>query len=240
MIYIYKKPLLTNSIRIPTRPTPSDPTRHLADWDCADAIDIPFLTRTLSYIQSHSTLPPDLLSKEDQNSVGDSGVPDDVIAALRTQADTWRRGLDLGGCESLTIALIDGFLLYAPLPSMYPGHSATTIYPVTEALTVRLFLRAPHQRVKTRREARDGYVTLEGFWKDPEGYVDEIVWPGYVRDCGWVFEEGDADGGDVTAFAREEMRIRMVPGLGEWKMGEVLEWGFGMVKEGVEDVLRRE
>ncbi|THV63449.1 hypothetical protein D6D27_10612, partial [Aureobasidium pullulans] len=26
--------------------------------------------------------------------------------------------------------------------------------------------------VKQRREARSGYVTLEGFWEDPPGYVD--------------------------------------------------------------------
>lgn len=226
---------------IPTRPTPSDPNRHLADWDCASAIDIPFLTRTLQHIQSHASLPSDLLSKEDQNSVGESGVPDSTVSRLRAEADSWRREMSKGESdfETLTIALIDGFLLYAPSPLDMPDHPASEIHDVTSQLTIRLLLRAKHARVKARREARAGYVTLDGFWTDPEGYVDEIVWPGYLRDCGWLFEEGDVEVGGVTELARR-MRIRMVPGEGEWGMEKLLVWAFEEVKGGVEGVLVKE
>jgi hypothetical protein len=30
---------------------------------------------------------------------------------------------------------------------------------------------------EARREARTGYTTIEGWWADPPGYVDKIVWP---------------------------------------------------------------
>lgn len=59
---------------------------------------------------------------------------------------------------------------------------------------IRLFLTVSYEKAKYRREARDGYVTLEGFWKDPEGYVDAIVWPNYVDAHRWLFENGDVEG----------------------------------------------
>ena len=37
-------------------------------------------------------------------------------------------------------------------------------------------------------------MTLEGFWEDPPGYVDKIVWPNYVADHEWMFEGGDVEG----------------------------------------------
>jgi nicotinamide/nicotinate riboside kinase len=61
-------------------------------------------------------------------------------------------------------------------------------------LDIKLFLRTTYEKAKKRREARDGYVTLEGFWADPPGYVDKIVWPNYVEEHAWMFEGGDVEG----------------------------------------------
>lgn len=61
-------------------------------------------------------------------------------------------------------------------------------------MDIKLFLRASYAKAKQRREARDGYVTLEGFWKDPPGYVDAIVWPNYVEAHAWLFEDGNVEG----------------------------------------------
>jgi nicotinamide/nicotinate riboside kinase len=33
----------------------------------------------------------------------------------------------------------------------------------------KLFLRTSYETAKKRREARSGYVTIEGFWEDPPG-----------------------------------------------------------------------
>lgn len=61
-------------------------------------------------------------------------------------------------------------------------------------LDIKLFLRTTYAKAKARREARDGYVTLEGFWADPPGYVDKIVWPNYVEQHAWMFQGGDVEG----------------------------------------------
>ena len=43
------------------------------------------------------------------------------------------------------------------------------------------------------------------FWFDPPGYIDEVVWPNYVRDHVWMFVNGDVEGGrPVWEKAQEE------------------------------------
>lgn len=61
-------------------------------------------------------------------------------------------------------------------------------------LDLKLFLRASYARTKARREARLGYVTMEGFWQNPPGYVDSVVWPNYVAHHAWMFDNGEVEG----------------------------------------------
>lgn len=137
-------------------------------------------------------LQPDLFSKEDQNSVGKCPVPDETIAAIKAKVQAWLQpgqpghGLVSGGTgerSPLQICVFDGFLLFS---------EATRA--TMEQLDVRLFLRVSHAKATQRRQARDGYVTLEGFWQDPPGYVDKIVWPNYVEEHKWLFDGGDVEG----------------------------------------------
>lgn len=62
-------------------------------------------------------------------------------------------------------------------------------------MDVKFFLRVSYADAKARRGARDGYATGEGWWRDPPGYVDEVVWPNYVDGHAWMFEGGDVEGG---------------------------------------------
>ncbi len=61
-------------------------------------------------------------------------------------------------------------------------------------IDIKLFLRVGYEKAKARREARTGYATIEGWWADPPGYVDKIVWPNYVEDHAWMFEDGNVEG----------------------------------------------
>src|SRR4051812_12533523 len=79
--------------------------------------------------------------------------------------------------QQLKVCLLDGFLLYSPQMGT-----------VMETIDVKLFLGVSRAKATERREARDGYVTLEGFWKDPPGYVDKIVWPNYAEAHAWLFD----------------------------------------------------
>ncbi|KJK65377.1 NRK1 like protein [Aspergillus parasiticus SU-1] len=115
--------------------------------------------------------------------------------------------------------------------------------PVHENIDVHLFLPAPYDMVKSRREGRSGYVTsgpapeptslpqrssvsdevdLEGeddrppqnFWTDPPGYVDDIVWPRYVQDHAWlILPEGEPQKSNTLSADSQELINKVGQGV---------------------------
>ncbi|KAH8687333.1 P-loop containing nucleoside triphosphate hydrolase protein [Tricladium varicosporioides] len=166
------------------------PKKHdLVDWDCAEALSMPDMIKSLNHIHQAGTFPPDLDSKEDQNSIGQCPVDDATIDSLKERVRVWTQpgnpghGILGSSTPGLRLCVFDGFLLYSK--------SVADIQPLID---IKVFLRVSYAKAKARREARSGYVTLEGFWEDPPGYVDKIVWPNYVDDHKWMFENEDVEG----------------------------------------------
>ncbi|KAL2003627.1 hypothetical protein VTN02DRAFT_3011 [Thermoascus thermophilus] len=151
--------------RIPYTTTPSGKT--VQDWDTVNAIDVNFLSSTLAYVRKHGALPPRLKSKEDQNEAHDSGVDGATVQRLREQVTDRLKGKKRiasttttdgdGQNGKLTVAFLEGFLLYAPPESENPNHILRSIH---DNIHLHLFLPAPYSIVKQRREARSGYVTI--------------------------------------------------------------------------------
>ncbi|KAF9250252.1 hypothetical protein DTO006G1_1640 [Penicillium roqueforti] len=128
----------------------------IQDWDTAAAIDIPFLSQALHYVRENGTLPPRLRSKEDQNYQTHSGVSDEVVQKLRDEVDARLRGeAAADSTANPTVSFLEGFLLFAP-----PGQERHVLRSVSDAIHLRLFLPAPYELVKARREGRNGYVTV--------------------------------------------------------------------------------
>jgi nicotinamide/nicotinate riboside kinase len=190
------------------------------DWDCIESLNLPALKTALQHIKQHGTSPDWLVSQEDQNSVGEHGVPEAEIMRLRDDVSTW-----LGGGSSSTewkdrrICIVDGFLLFSE-----------DMKEIRDLFDVRLFLRTSYETAKRRREARSGYVTLEGFWKDPPGYVDDIVWPNYVKDHKFLFKDGDVDG-ELDEKVCESVGICGMPREAEGDMTECLRWATRVLEE---------
>jgi nicotinamide/nicotinate riboside kinase len=161
---------------------------------------------------------PDLDSKEDQNSVGECPVPDSFIDSLKTKVKAWTEpdnpghGILESSASALRLCVFDGFLLYS--------ESMASVQP---QMDIKLFLRVSYAKAKARREARSGYVTLEGFWEDPPGYVDKIVWPNYVDDHKWMFEGDDVEG-KLKEDVIEQMGIRTQEGGVDVDMKTTLKW----------------
>lgn len=136
----------------------------MQDWDTAGAIDIDFLASALAYVRENGRLPPRLQSKEDQNEATNPGVEEariqDVsrsvcerIAIEYFKPDTTEEGDEV----PLTIAFLEGFLLYAPPAAEDASHILRSVH---DSIDLHLFLPAPYDTVKSRREARSGYVTI--------------------------------------------------------------------------------
>lgn len=173
------------------------PSKHgLLDWDCEEALNFDDMSRALEHIRTEGTFPPFVDSKEDQNTIGKCTVPASAISAAKARVEAWLAPGQAGhallspsssssSSPDLRLCLLDGFLLFGPDP---PLRRITD-----DLLDVRFFLTVSRRRATARREARDGYVTLEGFWADPPGYVDKIVWPNYAASHAWLFEDGDVE-----------------------------------------------
>lgn len=179
-------------------------------------------------------------SKEDKNSVGPCPASEAKITAMKDKVSAWLQpgqpGHDIFHAASpsspLRMCLLDGFLLYYP-----PKFSS-----VMSLLDIKFFLQVSRAKATQRREARDGYVTLEGFWKDPPGYVDKIVWPNYVEAHRWMFVDGDVEGGRLDWAALAERGVLAQRQAGEEKMGvvdfefeETLEWLVGETMRALEE-----
>jgi nicotinamide/nicotinate riboside kinase len=96
--------------------------------------------------------------------------------------------------------------------------------PAMDQIDVRLFLRVSHAAATQRRQARDGYVTLEGFWQDPPGYVDKIVWPNYVEAHRWLFDGGDVESPpNREALAASAILTQVDKGV-DVDMATTLQW----------------
>lgn len=160
-------------------------------------------------------------SKEDQNSVGECPVSDDTIDALKSRVKTWTEPGNPGHgiLTNARLCVFDGFLLYSK-----------ALEPVQPQMDIKLFLRVSYAKAKARREARTGYVTLEGFWEDPPEYVDKIVWPNYVEDHAWMFEDGNVEG-TLKDEVLKQWNIKSQEGPPDKDMETTLKWAVDMLIE---------
>ncbi|KAK0354827.1 ribosylnicotinamide kinase [Friedmanniomyces endolithicus] len=193
----------------------------IADWDCLDSINLPALQQALEHIRANGTSPKDFVSKEDKNSVGKVDVDESELEDLRWKASRWMFQ------DVPPIAIIDGFLLYTD-----------EMKSIRDLFDVKIFLRTDYETAKRRREARSGYVTLEGFWKDPPGYVDKVVWPNYVKDHAFLFKEGNVEG-DLDETRLQHLGIRGMPSNAQENMTACMHWAYGVIEEALEKRIAR-
>lgn len=143
-----------------------------------------------------------------------NGIPPQTLERVKSSVQNWIGPL-LRGRQ---LVVVDGFLLFGTsIPASFQ-----------DLFDIKILLRARYEDAKRRREQRNGYVTLEGFWEDPEGYFDQVVWPNYVVEYGGLMggegEEGEGEG--------EKKGIRLSDS--EWGLEECLEWVVGVLRREIE------
>jgi nicotinamide/nicotinate riboside kinase len=177
-----------------------------------------YLTQVLTEIkQSGGKIPASFESKEETNTLGPSNVTDEELAEVQRSI-----AVDV---DTLFV-IVDGIMLFNEGSPLISTSSVTA--DGARPLDLALFVRAPYVDLLKRREARAGYVTLEGFWTDPPGYFDDIVWPGYVKSHSYLFEDGQVDG-PLTKQAVNEFGIR-TPTQMNCTILELLQWSVSEIK----------
>ncbi|KAI4146999.1 MAG: hypothetical protein L6R39_003265 [Caloplaca ligustica] len=207
------------------KPQTELPVREgLLDWDCAGSLDWPRLEAAVRRWKDGEQVQEGKVNPQpefDNCTAGEQGITRALVEELRQEVqgspsakgDTW---------SSQRILVLDGFLLFTP--SVPPTFRSL--------LDLKILLRAPYAEAKARREARSGYTTMEGWWEDPPGYFDEVVWPNYVEENRGFFVGGDVEGStDEESCKTENVKVRV--GM-EGRLGDVLRW----VVEEVDRVLK--
>lgn len=198
------------------------------DWDCAQALDAERFRDVLLRVRKGEWVDADvegmlrqgaLLEGHRGGGLGDGmrGLDGQVVKKLKEEVCTWPIAL-----RRRKVVIVEGFLLF--------GESVRlTLAPLFD---MKILLRTTSKAAKQRRESRNGYVTLEGFWKDPEGYFEKTVWPAYVREHGWVFE---TEGGlEESVDAGENRKEKLWWGGLEWNREEGLQWVLRVLRKELE------
>jgi nicotinamide/nicotinate riboside kinase len=194
---------------------------NVADWDCLEALDLPKFQESLQYIRRMGMPPPDLISKEDKNDVGKVDVDAKVVKDLEWKAGRWMFQ------DVPPIAIIDGFLMYSEGMKEIRDH-----------FDVKILLQTDFATGKRRREARSGYVTIEGWWEDPPGYWEKVVWPNYVKDHAFLFENKDVEA-KVKEDVVEQLGVDVMPEGMEGNMTALVEWAYEVVSQALEKRIGR-
>lgn len=77
-------------------------------------------------------------------------------------------------------------------------------------------------------------MTLQGFWEDPPNYVDNVVWPNYVKEHAYLFKDGDVEG-ELDVSKHRELGIESMPHDAQGNMTKCLQWAYSVVEKALED-----
>ena len=75
-------------------------------------------------------------------------------------------------------------------------------------------------------------MTLEGFWEDPPGYVDKIVWPNYVKEHAFLFQAGDVEA-EVLPEQLQRLDLHVMPKKFQEDLTSCLDWACKVVHSAV-------
>lgn len=166
--------------------------------------------------------PPDIVRQGNFDDDGvhgvQGGIAPETIDRMKQEVNSssWVKG-------RRQLVIVEGFLLFGrSVPGSLRG-----------LFDVRILLRAGYEEAKRRREGRNGYVTLEGFWEDPPGYFDGVVWPNYVEEHGGLLGGGEGAGGGGEGGFWDGVWFSET----RWGLERCLEWVVGVLRREIEGMV---
>ncbi|KAK6500737.1 ribosylnicotinamide kinase [Arthrobotrys conoides] len=199
----------------------NDNIQKVQDWDCPEALNFPSFITSLKHAKEFGRLPDSHQSFEVTHAVGVDesilrvlgGGGKERVLELEKKVVGWLKKLEREeGRKVENVVIVDGFLMFG---SGVPEE-------LKREFDVKLMIRTPYEKAKQRREERAGYTTMEGFWQDPPGYFEFLVWPAYVKQHSYLFKNGDMDTGILTDEALSS-GLR-TPAATDLTLMQTLEW----------------
>ncbi|KAJ1732854.1 ribosylnicotinamide kinase [Coemansia biformis] len=171
----------------PDSQIPLHPTARVQDWDSPASFDMQALVRAIHTTRAMMARAAEVGQgdasaggREDHSASQWANPPEDVDrlvapAAIASIRSDMLRSLGVGATGDIpfSIVLVDGILLF--------HDSADTGASPGAMCDAGALVFAQRDTLRQRREARGAYATKEGFWVDPPGYFDAVVWPNFVQ-----------------------------------------------------------
>ncbi|ODV97410.1 hypothetical protein PACTADRAFT_49127 [Pachysolen tannophilus NRRL Y-2460] len=186
---------------LPNEQIPWNESHTEQNWDCAGAIDFPKFIETLDKMKTDFNYKYHVDSLELDVDDADFKLSSEEFSRLKASVEKKLKECFLNKGNFFKIYLIDGFLLY---------HNRQ----VLDRFDIRLFYKASYSNLKKRRNARAGYNTVGGFYKDPPNYFDDFVWPEYYQNHRFLFApnqnefEIKVNSGDLNEYALEYLKLK--------------------------------
>lgn len=130
------------------------------DWDVPQSFDIQGLSEFVKDCKKRGTLPGVGPTREEFNNKSPS-----LLSAYETN-ELALFFADIVGDEPVLI--VEG---------LYTFYDSD----LREQLDLKILCPVNYEILKARREAREGYHTDAGYWKDPPNYFDTHVWPRFLK-----------------------------------------------------------
>lgn len=177
-------------------------TDGIQNWDCPAAFDLNRLREFLTGLKrSGGQVPSEFHSTEQYNDRGENLLTGEELSSLRAK---------YSGLKD-HIIIVDGIMLFH-------GDS-----PLWDLFDIKILFGSSHDELLARREARSAYVTSEGRWEDPPGYFDNIVWPEFKKEYGYLY---GPDGGLSDVAIKKGIHkppTTIMPKLLEWVISLIPE-----------------
>ncbi|CEP19702.1 hypothetical protein [Parasitella parasitica] len=188
----------------PEKFIPTDSNTKLANWDCPESVDFNSFAKNIEYVKTHNGQLPEGFRSTEESNVHDGSSLVSREASIKLQ-ETLAPLLDK--YNNVIFVFVDGFLLY------WDNN-------VSQQLDCKISFKASYETLKTRRENRQGYHTLEGYWVDPPGYFDNIVWPEYLKQSKHDETIDDLLTIDTDQFDIDETALKVAKKIVQDLMGE--------------------
>jgi len=222
--------------RVPKEGIPGEYVEQ-ADWDCPEAIDFEKLKYCLKKFRDEEFTGPDghartleelgIKAIEATNSMGPEKVSQKELEEIReVMLDKLENLPGMGnGPQRIHILILEGFLVYF-------NETPHTKEPSTllSLLDARLLLHTTLTHAASRRKIRMTYITAEDFFEDPPGYMENVVWPNYVKYHRHLFVDEDVEKGELSDWAKTVAGIKRQEREG-MEVREVVEWGARVIVE---------
>lgn len=183
---------------------PIDPVKNTENWDCPEAVDF---ERFIKYVQH----------LKDTGEAKERPTYEGEINLKLTDEELATFELEILRYKGEQIVFVEGFMLF---------HDPKII----QLFDINLFFYASYETLKNRRESRQGYSTVAGFWVDPPNYFLNIVWPEFEKNHKYLFANNDVSS-SLTAHSLNDLKIKPYKNENGSKLKDLIQWSLDQIIE---------